>query len=133
MEHASFLINMEHLEVAKLYLFGSVKFLDLLLLLMVIDVVTGILKAIQNKELRSRVSLIGYARKIGIFGIIILANVIDVALELNGMVVTATVVFYLLNEALSIVENAAQIGLPIPTIIKDKLRDFEKEEEEREQ
>ncbi|WZY00369.1 phage holin family protein [Bacillus sp. FSL W7-1360] len=123
------IVNLHHLEAAKLYLFGSVKFLDLLLLLMAIDVVTGILKAIQNKELRSRVSLIGYARKIGIFGIIILANVIDVALELNGMVVTATVVFYLLNEALSIVENAAQIGLPIPTIIKDKLRDFEKEEE----
>ncbi|WP_432651949.1 phage holin family protein [Priestia flexa] len=56
----------------QLYLFGIVKFLALLAILMFLDVMTGIMKAIKNKRLRSRKALYGYGRKIGIYTAIIL-------------------------------------------------------------
>lgn len=66
MEQISLFFNLESLEVARMYLFGPVKFLDLLIILMVVDIVTGIMKAIKQKDLRSRSALFGYARKIAI-------------------------------------------------------------------
>lgn len=133
METISVFFNLESLEVARLYLFGPVKFLDLLVVLMLTDVVTGILKAIKNKDLRSRSALFGYARKIAIFAIIIVANIVDRILDLNGMVATATVLFYMANEILSITENAAHIGLKVPPVIQEKLRGFDKHGPEEDQ
>ncbi|MGN7309926.1 phage holin family protein [Alkalicoccobacillus gibsonii] len=126
MEQISVFFNLESLEVVKLYLFGEVNYLNLLVILMLMDIVTGIMKAIKNKDLRSRSALFGYARKIAVFAIIIVANVIDVILDLNGMVATATVLFYMANEILSIIENAAHIGLKVPPVIQEKLRGFDK-------
>ena len=114
--------NLEHLEVARLYLFGSVKFLDLLIVLMVIDIITGIFKAIKNHNLWSRKSLFGYARKILIFLVIITANVIDQILNLGGVLTVITVSFYLYNEGLSILENLAEIGVPVPAGLTEKLK-----------
>jgi len=114
--------KMISLEIVKLYLFGTVKFLDLLVIAMFLDVVTGILRAWKEKRLRSRNALFGYARKIGIFGIIIAANIIDKILGLNGAVAYATVIFYIANEVLSILENCAQLGLKVPAIIVEKLQ-----------
>lgn len=114
-------INAENLEIVHTYLFGGVKFLDLLAVLMAVDIVTGILKAIKEKRLRSRAALYGYARKVGVFGVIILANIIDIVLSLNGAVAICTVLFYIGNEGLSIVENLAQVGVKVPSIIADKL------------
>ncbi|PIB40862.1 holin, partial [Pseudomonas sp. 2588-5] len=91
-----------------MYLFGEVKFLDLLMLLMAVDIVTGVSKAIKNQNLWSRKSLFGYARKLLIFGVIIVANVIDQILGLNGAVTYATVLFYMASEGLSIVENMSE-------------------------
>ncbi|WP_078392068.1 phage holin family protein [Shouchella patagoniensis] len=133
MENISLFFNLESLEVAKLYLFGNVKWLDLLIVLMLVDVITGILKAIKEKDLRSRSALFGYARKIAIFGIIIVANIVDRILDLNGMVATATVLFYMANEILSITENAAKIGLKVPPVIKEKLRGFDRQGPEENQ
>jgi len=112
---------MASLEIVKLYLFGTVKFLDLLAIAMFIDIITGIAKPCKNGKLRSRTALFAYARKIGIFGIIIAANIIDIILGLNGTVAIATVPFYLANELLSITENCAQLGIPVPQFIIDKL------------
>ena len=62
----------------------------------------------------------GIARKVMIFALVGLANILDVhVLGEGGVLRTATIFFYLANEGLSIVENAARIGLPVP----DKLRD----------
>lgn len=114
-------INFEDLRIVHAYLFGSVKFLDLLAVLMVLDILTGVIKAIKDKRLRSRNALYGYARKVGVFFIIILANIIDVILALNGAVAFVTVLFYIANEGLSIIENLAQIGVKVPSVIADKL------------
>ncbi|TFE02894.1 phage holin family protein [Jeotgalibacillus salarius] len=115
-------VDLEHLEVARLYLFGPVKFLDFLMLLMAIDIVTGIFKAVKNGNLWSRKSLFGYARKILIFGVIIIANIIDQILGLNGAITYATVIFYIANEVLSIIENLAQVGVLVPKELANKLK-----------
>jgi len=100
---------MDHITVTavQLYLFGGVKFLDLLAILMLADIITGVLRAVKEKRLRSRKALFGYARKIGVFVAIILANIVDQVLNLGGAITVATVLFYIANEGLSIVENLA--------------------------
>ncbi|MCM3536606.1 phage holin family protein [Priestia endophytica] len=122
-------LNEGGFQAASLYLFGGVKFLDLLCVLMLADVITGVLKAIKIKRLRSRKALFGYARKIGVFVAIIVANIVDQILGLNGAVALATVLFYLANEGLSIVENLAQIGVKVPSVIADKLHVISEEKE----
>lgn len=112
---------MDHLEIAKVYLFGTVKFIDLLLLLAFLDVVTGILKALKNKRLRSRNAMYGYARKIGMFFAIIVANVVDQVLNLGGVFASASVLWYILNEALSILENLNEMGVNVLPGLSNKL------------
>lgn len=125
-------VDLGHLEVVKLYLFGDVKFLHLLLLLMALDVMTGIFKALKNKNLWSRKSLFGYARKLLVLVVIILANVVDQILGLNGAVTYATVLFYIANEGLSIVENMAVLGVLVPAGLAEKLRIIEDKKPYRE-
>lgn len=127
MEGFAVWINSESLEIVKVYLFGGVKFLDLLLVLMAADIVTGVLKAIKEKRLRSRAALFGYARKVGVFVVIILANIIDQVLALKGVMAFGTVIWYIANEGLSILENLAQIGVKVPTVIADKLHVIQEE------
>ncbi|QPC48496.1 phage holin family protein [Mangrovibacillus cuniculi] len=115
------------LQVIHAYLFGGVRFLDFLALLMLIDIISGVIKAAMQRRLRSRNALYGYARKILIFGVIIMANIIDNMLNLNGTVAFATVLFYIANEGLSILENLAQVGVKVPTVIIDKLHVIQEE------
>lgn len=117
--------NLESLEVAHLYLFGGVKFLHLLLILMALDIITGIIKAIDTGNLWSRKSLFGYARKILVLIVIITANIIDQVLNLGGTLTFATVLFYIANEGLSILENMAQLGVLVPTNLAEKLKVIE--------
>lgn len=123
-------MNLEYLEVAHLYLFGGVKFVELLLVLMALDILTGIFKAVKNENLWSRKSLFGYARKLLIFIVIITANIIDQVLSLNGTLTFATVLFYIANEALSIIENMAQLGVLVPQQLAEKLKVIENQSKE---
>ena len=116
------IFSVDHFQIVQSYLFGNVKFLDLLALLMGIDILFGVAKAWKQKRLRSRTAWYGYVRKMGIFGIIIAANIIDIILGLNGAVALATVLFYIANELLSITENCAELGIKVPQIILDKLQ-----------
>ncbi|WP_339179192.1 phage holin family protein [Oceanobacillus sp. FSL W7-1293] len=118
-------VNLEHLEVVRFYLFGDVKFLHLLLLLMALDIITGLVKAWKNKNLWSRKSLFGFARKVLVLVVIILANVIDQILGLNGAVTYAAVLFYIANEGLSIIENLADVGVLVPQELAEKLRSID--------
>lgn len=121
-------VNLEHLEAARFFLFGEVKFLHLLILLMALDIITGVFKAIKDQNLWSRKSLFGYARKMLVLVVIILANVIDQILGLQGAVAYATVLFYIANEGLSIIENLAKVGVLIPPNIAEKLNSIESKE-----
>jgi len=120
------------MEIVRFYLFGQVRFLDLLLLLMFCDIVTGILKAWKNKRLRSRSALYGYARKLGTLVAIIVANVVDQVLNLNGVLAGMSVLWYIANEALSILENLNQMGVKILPGLSKKLHVVQAEMEEQE-
>jgi toxin secretion/phage lysis holin len=115
------ILNGLHLEIARTYLFGNVKFLDLLGLLMMLDIITGVTKAWKNNKLRSRSAWFGYVRKILVFVVVILANIIDQILALNGVLTYGTVLFYVGNEGLSVIENLAEIGVKVPESIKSRL------------
>ena len=115
-------VQLGHLEIVHFYLFGGVKFLHLLLLLMALDIITGIFKGWKNHNLWTRKSLFGYARKMLVLVVIIVANVIDQILGLSGAITYATVLFYIANEGLSIVENMAELGVLIPPVVAEKLK-----------
>ncbi|MFC7783349.1 holin family protein [Rossellomorea sp. GCM10028870] len=131
MEETSLFLNFETLDLAKTYLFGNVKFLDLLVLLSVADIFTGVIKAWKEKRLRSREAWFGYVRKMLSFLVVIVANVIDQILGLNGVLTFGTVLFYIANEGLSIAENLAQIGVKIPKAITDRLQVIENQSDEK--
>ena len=81
----------------------------------IIDYATGVLAAINAHKLSSSVGFRGIARKIIIFALIGLAHLLDVhVLGTPGVLRTATIFFYLSNEGISVLENAALLGLPIP-------------------
>ncbi|WDS60845.1 hypothetical protein Simurgh_gp10c [Staphylococcus phage Simurgh] len=101
---------------------GDLKLLYFLFVLMIVDVVTGFGKAINNNNLWSKKSMKGFAKKLLIFCIIILANIIDQILQLKGGLLMITIFYYIANEGLSIVENCAEMDVLVPEQIKDKLR-----------
>lgn len=123
---------MSNLEIVHLYLFGGVKFLHLLLLLMLLDIITGLIKAFNNGNLWSRKSLFGYTRKLLVLVMIILANVVDQILNLQGTLTFATVLFYIANEGLSILENMAELGVLVPSTLVEKLKVIETHKPEKE-
>lgn len=98
-----------------------------------VDYATGVLAAIIKKRLNSRVGFKGIAKKVLMFLIVGIANIVDVRLIQTGTAFrTATIIFYLANEGVSLLENSARCGLPIPKKLKDiltQLHDSEKETE----
>lgn len=103
-----------------------------LILFMALDYATGLLRAWINKEVSSDVGLRGIARKAVIFVVLIVAVMLDRLLN-TGTWVFRTLVcyFYIANEGISLLENCAGLGLPIPEKIKDalaQLKDGEKKE-----
>lgn len=101
-----------------------------LVVLASLDYVSGVLAAWHRRELDSRVGARGIARKVGMFVVIAVANIIDRTSGLGEPILrTATIWWYLGNEALSIVENLADIGVPIPTRILSALVSLKGEEE----
>ena len=116
-------VKVETFQMFQEYFYSAdVKFIYFLMILMLVDIVTGFAKAFKNKDLWSKTSLKGTAKKMLIFCIIILANVIDMILNLNGALVTMTVLYYIAHEGLSIVENCAEMGILVPEEIKNKLK-----------
>lgn len=98
-----------------------------LIVFVLTDYVTGFASAIVRKELSSSVGFKGLARKVLIFLIVGIANVLDVyVLGANAVLRTAVILFYMCNEGLSIIENAGEIGLPIPKKLKDVLAQLRK-------
>lgn len=87
-----------------------------------VDYITGVMCAIVDKKLSSSVGFKGICRKVLIFTLVGIANIIDEAVIGTGSVLrTAVIFFYLSNEGVSLLENAAHLGLPIPTKMRDIL------------
>ena len=97
-------------------------FLYALIVFVICDYITGVMGAISDKKLSSAVGFRGICRKVLIFILVGIANVIDInVLGQVGVLRTAVIFFYISNEGLSLIENAAHLGLPIPEKLKDAL------------
>jgi toxin secretion/phage lysis holin len=104
------------------FLGGVDGFLYALIAFTVIDYITGVMCAITDKKLSSSVGFKGICRKVLIFTLVGIGNIVDVyVLGQGGVLRTAVIFFYLSNEGVSIMENTAHLGLPIPTKLKDVL------------
>ena len=97
-------------------------FLYALIVFVVVDYVTGVMVGILNKELSSQTGFRGIFKKVVIFSLVAVAHIIDTHVIGNGSVLrTAVIFFYLSNEGISILENAVEIGLPVPEKLKNVL------------
>lgn len=104
------------------FLGGCDGLLYALIAFVVIDYITGVMCAIINRELSSTVGFKGIFRKVLIFLLVGIANIIDVQVIGTGAVLrTAVIFFYISNEGVSLLENAGHLGLPIPEKIKTVL------------
>ncbi|WP_346980385.1 phage holin family protein [Clostridium perfringens] len=96
--------------------------LIVLVVFMVLDYITGLTRGYINKELSSDVGLKGIVRKAMIFIVLIVAVMLDRLLNTGSwMFRTLVCYFYIANEGISLVENGAALGLPIPEKLKDAL------------
>ncbi|MBU5327617.1 phage holin family protein [Bacillus licheniformis] len=102
------------------FLFGGWSvLLTILSVLVIIDYVSGLAAAGINGEMKSKIGYIGIARKVFVFVIVGVAHMIDLLLiesgiEMGFLVMTVTIVFYCINELISITENAGKMGVYVP-------------------
>ncbi|WP_053942763.1 phage holin family protein [Kallipyga gabonensis] len=101
------------------YLGGFDGLLYALIAFVICDYVTGMMCAVSDKKLSSEVGFKGIAKKVVIFILVAVANIIDTNVITQGAILrTAVIFFYLSNEGLSLVENATHLGLPVPDKLK---------------
>ena len=115
------------------FLGGMDGFLYALLAFVILDYITGVMVAAIQKKVSSEVGFKGICKKVLIFILVGMANIVDVQIIGNGSAIrTAVIFFYLSNEGISILENTAIIGLPVPQKLKDvleQLKDHSDKEE----
>ena len=116
------------------FLGGCDGLLYALIAFVVLDYITGVMCAINDKTLSSEVGFRGICRKVLIFLLVGIANILDVQVIGTGSVLrTAVIFFYISNEGVSLLENAAHLGLPVPEKIKtvlEQLHDRSESEDE---
>lgn len=116
------------------FLGGCDGLLIALVVFVVADYITGVMCAIADKKLSSEVGFRGICRKVLIFILVGIANILDVQVIGTGSVLrTAVIFFYISNEGVSLMENAGHLGLPIPEKLKlvlKQLHDRAEDEEE---
>lgn len=115
------------------FLGGCDGLLYTLLAFTAMDYITGIMCAVNDHTLSSEVGFRGICRKVLIFMLVGIANILDADVVGTGSVLrTAVIFFYISNEGVSLLENAAHLGLPVPEKIKmvlEQLHDRAKKEE----
>ena len=101
-----------------------------LVVFVVADYLTGVMCAISERKLSSEVVFKGICRKVIIFILVGIANILDVQVIGSGSVLrTAVIFFYISNEGVSLMENAGRLGLPIPEKLKAVLEQLHDKEE----
>lgn len=117
--------NIEVDDFMSLIYSGNKVFVYILLLLIFVDVVTGMITAFSEGKLMSKKAMLGYVKKIAFLCVIIVSNTLDIIFQLHGLLVNATVMFFIIGEATSIVENSVKLGVPIPEQLKNRLNIIE--------
>ena len=114
------------------FLGGCDGLLIALVAFVVLDYISGVMCAFADKTLSSEVGFKGICRKVLIFLLVGVANILDVQVIGTGSVLrTAVIFFYLSNEGVSLLENAARIGLPVPEKLKVVLQQLHNKSEEK--
>lgn len=113
------------------FLFGDMEgMLIALIALIILDYISGVIAAAVEKRLSSAVGAKGIAKKIFMLLIVALANIVDINVIGDGHVLkTVTVVFYICNECISLIENAGRIGVPVPKKLLDVLEQLKNKDE----
>lgn len=113
------------------FLFGAFDLpLQILCVAVGLDYFSGMLKAFYLGEISSRVGYRGLIKKVGIFFVVIVAQMADLLL---GMFVfrSAICLFFSANEMISVLENVGNMGIPIPKFLKDRLAQVQSENDEK--
>lgn len=114
--------------IVEVVLGGWDALLSALMLFIIVEYLTQILVVILNKKISSEVGFCGIAKKVSIFFLVAVGNIIDALIIQNGSAIrTAVIVFYLSNEGITILENVAVLGLPIPKKLKNILEQLKNE------
>lgn len=104
--------------------------LYILILFMVIDYITGVIKSYLTKELSSNIGFNGLVRKTTIFLVLFVAVGVDRILNNDNWIFrTLTCYFFVANEGISIIENVAVIGIPVPKKLIEALKQLKGEDE----
>lgn len=104
--------------VCNRFLGGYDKLLQALFVMMIIDFATGLLKAWYNHEVNSKISAKGIIKKVSIICVVIVANEIQVMSSASFAIRDMVVMFYLVNEGISLIENVSEF-LPVPDKLKE--------------
>ena len=112
------------------FLYGDITGLFIAIIaLMALDYVTGILCGIAEKALSSEVGFKGLVKTLIVRGIIAVGHLIDTYIIGTGSaLMTAVILFFAANEGISILENAARLGLPVPQKLRDILEQLRKDD-----
>ena len=103
-----------------------------LIVLMALDYISGVMCAIIDKKLSSAVGFKGVCKKVFILMLVGVAHIIDLHVVGTGSALRGAVIcFYMSNEGLSLLENAAHVGLPIPDKLKDILAQLHDKERDK--
>ncbi len=106
---------------------GTDGFLYALIAFVVLDYITGVMCAVNDRKLSSEIGFRGICKKVLIFMMVGMGNILDVYIIKNGAVIrTAVIFFYIANEGISLLENAGRLGLPIPKKIISALEQLKK-------
>ena len=98
-----------------------------LIIIIVIDYLTGICSAIYNKKLSSKVGLKGIIKKVAYLGVVALACVLDNLTGTNGIIRTLIIYFFIANDGLSIIENLAEMNIKLPKKLTEVLEQLKKD------
>ena len=112
------------------YIFGGLDVaLQCLLVAIAIDYISGLIKAYETRTLSSKIGMHGILKKVGLLAVVALAVVIDRITGNSGDIRTLVIYYFVANEGLSILENLAAAGVPIPEFVTKALKVLKNEEQ----
>lgn len=114
-----------------IYLLGGVDIaLQCLLIMIILDYISGIASAIYNKNLDSKIGLKGILKKFMYLIIVCVSVIIDKIVGNTGAVRTLVIYFFVANDGLSIIENMGKMGIPLPKKLIDTLNQLKNKGDE---
>ena len=104
--------------------------LECLIVVVILDYITGVISAWYNKKLDSKVGLKGIVKKLTYFLLVVLSVEIDKILGQVGIIRNLVIYFFVANDGLSVLENVGKMNIPIPKKLKDALIQLSEEKED---